>query len=126
MSSDTIAVGSESLAFRITDRDSGGALVAADVRMPPGGGPPMLHRHDAFEAYRVDSGELAFYLERDGGRVERTVAGPGTVVAIPGGREHTIRNESAAEAEALVVFTPGAAMEAFAREVGAITPGRWT
>ena len=75
--------------------------------MPPGGGPPMLHRHDAFEAYRVDAGELAFYLESEGGEVTRTVAGPGSVVAIPGGREHTIRNESGAEAEALVVFTPG-------------------
>ena len=124
MTTDTITVGHETLAFRVTGEDSGGALAVLEVRMPPGGGPPMLHRHDAFEAYRVDSGELAFYLESEGGEVTRTVAGPGSVVAIPGGREHTIRNESGAEAEALVVFTPGAEMEAFAREAGALAdPG---
>jgi len=124
MSTNTITVGHETLAFRVTGEDSDGALAVLEVRMPPGGGPPMLHRHDAFEAYRVDSGELAFYLESEGGEVTRTIAGPGSVVAIPGGREHTIRNESEAEAEALVVFTPGSEMEAFAREAGALTdPG---
>ena len=121
MTSDTITVGHETLAFRVTGRESGGALAALDVRMPAGGGPPMLHRHDAFEAYRVDAGELAFYLESEGGEVTRTVAGPGSVVAIPGGREHTIRNESGAAAEALVVFTPGSEMEAFARAAGALS-----
>ena len=83
--------------------------------MPPGGGPPMLHRHEAFELYRVRSGELAFYIEGRGGAVTRSVAGPGAVVPIAGGLEHTIRNESGAPAEALVVFSPGAAMERFAR-----------
>ncbi len=121
MTSDTITVGHETVAFRVTGQDSGGALAALDVRMPPGGGPPMLHRHDAFEAYRVDAGELAFYLEREDGEVARTVAGPGSVVAIPGGREHTVRNESGAYAEALVVFTPGAQMEAFARAAAALS-----
>ncbi len=42
-------------------------------------------------------------------------------VAIPGGREHTIRNESAAEARAFVVFAPGAPMERFARAAAAGT-----
>ena len=39
-------------------------------------------------------------------------------VAIPGGREHTVRNESDAEARAFVVFSPGAEMEAFVRAAG--------
>ena len=36
-------------------------------------------------------------------------------MAIAGGREHTVRNESGAEARAFVVFSPGAAMERFVR-----------
>jgi hypothetical protein len=36
-------------------------------------------------------------------------------VHIPGGAAHTIRNESDAEARALVVFSPGSEMEAFVR-----------
>ncbi len=121
---ETITVGTEEIVLHVTSDDSGGALLVFDVRMPPGGGPPALHRHDPFELYRVDHGELAFYVEDDGGDVRRDVAGPGTVVAIPGGREHTIRNESGDEARTMVVFTPGEAMEGFARGAGALsTPG---
>jgi oxalate decarboxylase/phosphoglucose isomerase-like protein (cupin superfamily) len=116
-----ITVGTEEIALRVTSEDSGGALLVFDVRMPPGGGPPALHRHDPFELYRVDRGELAFYVADDGGEVRRAVAGPGAVVAIPGGREHTIRNESGAEARAMVVFTPGEAMEGFARGAGELS-----
>jgi len=115
---DTVSLGDETIVFRVTSDQSGGALLAFDVLMPAGGGPPMLHRHDAFELYRVDSGELAFYLADDDGNVARTGAGPGSVVPIAGGREHTIRNESGAEARALVVFSPGVAMERFARAAG--------
>jgi oxalate decarboxylase/phosphoglucose isomerase-like protein (cupin superfamily) len=107
-------VGSEEIESRVTSEELGGELAAAEVRMPAGGGPPMLHRHAASELYRVEQGEFAFYLEDDGGKVWRTVATAGEVVAIAAGREHTIRNESAAAAIAFVVYAPGAAMEAFA------------
>jgi hypothetical protein len=58
------------------------------------------------------------------GRVgdERIAAPAGAVVAIAGGREHTIRNESDAEAVAYVVFAPGAAMESFVREAAVAAP----
>jgi PPOX class probable F420-dependent enzyme len=112
---DRIRVGGDEIAFRVTTDQSRGALVSFDVRMPAGGGPPMLHRHDSFEAYRVERGAFAFYLGSHDGGVERVVAGPGDVVAIPSGREHTVRNESAAEARAFVVLSPGVEMERFAR-----------
>jgi hypothetical protein len=37
------------------------------------------------------------------------------VVAIPGGREHTVRNESSEDAQAFVVLSPGAEFERFVR-----------
>ena len=113
----------------MTSEQSAGALTAVEVRMRAGGGPPMLHRHDPFEVYRVEHGELAFYVEDDDGRVNRTVAGAGSVVAIPGGREHTIRNESRDEARAFVIFSPGAEMERLpARQALSLGPVRpaWT
>lgn len=119
-SDETVNVGGDALTFRVTSEQSDGALAAVEVRMAAGGGPPMLHRHDPFEVYRVEQGELAFYLANGDGEVERTVAGPGAVVPIAGGREHTIRNESRHEARAFVVFSPGAEMEQFAREAGAL------
>ncbi len=115
---DEIAVGRDRIRFELTSRQSAGEVAVFDVRIPPGGGPPMLHRHDPFELYRVRSGELAVYLEGEDGAVSRTVAGPGTVVPIGGGLEHTIRNESDEDAEAVVVFSPGEMMEGFARAVG--------
>jgi quercetin dioxygenase-like cupin family protein len=112
---DEISVGRERIRFKVTSEQSGGEVAVFEVRMPPGGGPPMLHRHEPFELYRVLSGELAVYLEGKDGAVTRTVAGPGTVVPIGSGLEHTVRNESDEEARAVVVFSPGEAMERFAR-----------
>ena len=108
-------VGSDELTIRVTAAESGGALLAFEVRMPPGGGPPALHRHDPAELYLVERGEFVFYIADTDGAVRRSTAGPGDVVAIPGGREHTIRNESTAESAALVVFSPGEAFERFVR-----------
>jgi oxalate decarboxylase/phosphoglucose isomerase-like protein (cupin superfamily) len=110
-----VRVGNDEIEFEVSGEDRAGDLVAAIVRMAPGGGPPALHRHAPAELYRVERGEFAFYVEDDAGSVERSVAGPGETVAIPGGREHTIRNESEAAAVAFVVYAPGAGMEAFAR-----------
>jgi oxalate decarboxylase/phosphoglucose isomerase-like protein (cupin superfamily) len=112
---DRLTVGSDELVIRVASDATGGALFAIEVEMAPGGGPPMLHRHEAVEIYRVQRGELTLYVEDDAGEIACLVAGAGSVVAIPGGREHTIRNESEDEALAYVVFSPGGAMERFTR-----------
>jgi mannose-6-phosphate isomerase-like protein (cupin superfamily) len=114
----TTTVGSDQISFELTSEQSQGDLAVVEVRLPPGGGQPMLHRHDPFELYRVRSGELAIYLESEDGVVTRTVARPGTVVPIGGGLEHTVRNESDEEVEAVVVFSPGEQMERFGRAAG--------
>jgi oxalate decarboxylase/phosphoglucose isomerase-like protein (cupin superfamily) len=112
---DTIRVGADTLRFRATSDETGGDVLAVEVTMPPGGGPPMLHRHSQSEIYRVEAGEFAIYLEDAAGTVTRLVASAGDVIPIAGGRQHTIRNESDADARAYVVFAPGASMETFVR-----------
>ena len=107
---DRASVGGDDITFRVTSDASDGTLLAFDVRMAPGGGPPALHRHDRFELYRVDRGGLTFYMEDDRAEMRRSVAGPGTLVAIPSGREHTVRNESPDEARALALFSHGVGM----------------
>ena len=115
---DEVTVGHDRVTLHMTSGQSGGALAVIEVTMPPGGGPPMLHRHDPFELYCVRRGELAIYLEGRDGAVTRTVAGPGTIVPIGSGLEHTVRNESDDEATAFVVFAPGEPMERFIRAAG--------
>jgi mannose-6-phosphate isomerase-like protein (cupin superfamily) len=103
-----LKVGSDEITLHV----SSAALLATEVTIPAGGGPPGLHRHPSEELYRVESGELAIYRED-----ERIVAGPGSVTHIPSGAAHTVRNESDADARAYVVFSPGTEMEAFVRAV---------
>jgi mannose-6-phosphate isomerase-like protein (cupin superfamily) len=121
---DEVTVGRDRLTFMVSSEQREGEVAVFDARIPPGGGPPMLHRHDPFELYRVRSGELAVYLEGKQGAVTRTVAGPGMVVPIGGGLEHTVRNESDEDAEAVVVFSPGEPMERFARAAGHLSRDR--
>jgi oxalate decarboxylase/phosphoglucose isomerase-like protein (cupin superfamily) len=113
-----VRLGNDEITIHVTSDDSDGRLLAAEVRLPPGGGPPALHRHPPEELYRGAAGELAIYLEEDG-EVRRIALTPGEVVHIPGGRPHTVRNESNADARAFVVFTPGAEIERFFRAAAA-------
>jgi mannose-6-phosphate isomerase-like protein (cupin superfamily) len=115
---DKLLVGSDEIVLRVSSE----AVLAAEVRIPPGGGPPALHRHDPDEVYRVERGTLALYTEEDGAR-ERRELGPGDVAHIPGGRPHTVRNESDGEVRAYVVFSPGLPMERFVRAAAALEPG---
>jgi quercetin dioxygenase-like cupin family protein len=118
---DELVIGAERVRFRLTSEQSEGEAAVLDVTLPAGGGPPMLHRHDPLEVYSVRSGELAFYVEGDGGGIRRTVAGPGAVVSIAPGLEHTVRNESDRSAEATVIFSPAQPMERFARAAAALS-----
>ena len=112
-----LTIGRDEITIHVDSERSGGTMVAAEVTIPAGGGPPALHRHPSGELYRVQRGELALYLGD-----ERISATEGAVVHIPGGAAHTVRNETDAEAQAFVVFTPGTEMERFVRAVAA-SPG---
>jgi len=118
---EVLHIGSDTATLCATSADSDGALLAFEVRIPAGGGPPFMHRHDAAEIYRVEDGELAIYVEDDAGDVRRHAIGPGATHCIAGRRSHTVRNESDADAHAYVVFSPGAAIEDFFRAAAALT-----
>jgi quercetin dioxygenase-like cupin family protein len=119
---DIISVGREQIAVRLTTAETGGTLLALDVTMPPGGGPPGLHRHAAAEAYRVLEGELTLYLGD-----ERIPAPAGSVFHVPGGRAHTIRNESDAPARGTRCFAlPSSQARTSGRRYISATPSRWS
>jgi quercetin dioxygenase-like cupin family protein len=109
-------LGSDEITVLADCAHTGGALFAVQIRMPPGGGPPVMHRHDPGEIYHVLEGEFTFYTG-DGDVVRRFTARAGDVVPLAGGTPHTIRNESGAGAVAVVVHAPGAPMERFTRAV---------
>jgi mannose-6-phosphate isomerase-like protein (cupin superfamily) len=88
----------------ITLRAHSETLLAAEVTIPAGGGPPAMHRHPSEELYRVEAGELAVYREG-----ERIVAGPADVVHIASGQPHTVRNVRAVAADPADVLALAAA-----------------
>ena len=110
-------LGTDEIAVLATGAQTGGAIFAIEIRMPPGGGPPVMHRHEPGEVYHVLEGEFTFYVGDPGGDegVRRVTATAGDVVPLAGGTPHTIRNESASDAVAFVVHSPAAVMEGFSR-----------
>jgi mannose-6-phosphate isomerase-like protein (cupin superfamily) len=110
---DVLQVGSEQATVLATSEETNGDLFAIELRMPPGGGPPFMHRHAPSEVYRILSGEFAFYITGADGRSTRRIARAGETVTVAGNTPHNIRNESTEEAVAFHVHAPGRAMEEF-------------
>ena len=118
--SERIRLGADTITVRATSAETDGALFAVEMRMPPGGGPPVMHRHAPGEVYRVLSGEFTFYLGHAEEGVRRITAGAGAVVPLAGNTPHTVRNETSEDAVAFVVHAPGPPMEGFSRAAAAL------
>lgn len=115
-----ILMGTDEVTILASSVETNGALFAIEILMRPGGGPPVMHRHEPGEVYHVIVGEFTFYVgDGPDGAVRRLIAAAGDVVPLAGGVPHTIRNESAEDAVAFVVHAPGAPMESFTRAVAA-------
>jgi mannose-6-phosphate isomerase-like protein (cupin superfamily) len=117
---EVLRVGSELATVLATTRETNGDLFAVELRMPPGGGPPVMHRHAPSEIYRVLSGEFTFYVTGSDGTTGRRVARAGETVTLAGNTPHTVRNESLEDAVALQVHAPGGPMEGFIRSAAAL------
>jgi mannose-6-phosphate isomerase-like protein (cupin superfamily) len=117
---ETLRVGADEITVLAGTADTSGDLFAVELRMAPGGGPPVMHRHAPSEVYRVLAGEMTFYITGTDGRTRRRVAGVGETVTMAGDTPHTIRNESAQEAVAFGVHAPGGVMEGFSRAAAAL------
>jgi mannose-6-phosphate isomerase-like protein (cupin superfamily) len=114
-------LGSDQITVLATGDQTGGDILAVEVRMPPGRGPPVLHRHAPGEVFLVTSGELAFYVGDDPtAGIRRVLARAGDVVPLRGGTPHTVRNEGTVDAVAFVVHSPAAVMEGFTRAAAAL------
>jgi mannose-6-phosphate isomerase-like protein (cupin superfamily) len=116
---ETIMLGPDETVILASCADTNDDLFAVEVRMQPGGGPPVMHSHEPSEIYFVKEGVFSIYVGEDGD-VRRIRAAAGDVVPLRGGTPHTVRNEGDRVAVAHVVHTPGRPMESFVREVGAM------
>jgi quercetin dioxygenase-like cupin family protein len=119
-----LTLGTDEVTVLATSAETGSALFAVMVRMPPGGSPPVMHRHDPGEVYYVVDGQFNFHTGGPDESVQRFSAGPGQVVPLAGGTPHTVRNESDSDASAFVVRATGVPMENFSRAAAALAIDR--
>jgi len=68
----------------------------------PGYGPPRHIHNDEDETFQIQSGEVEFWMNG-----QTCIAGPGCVVHVPRGTEHTFRVLGDRPARMLTVMTPG-------------------
>ena len=113
-------LGTDEITVLASGAQTGGAIFAIEIRMPPGGGPPVMHRHQPGEIYYVLEGEFTFYVGDPAAGVRRLTAVAGDAVPLAGNTPHAIRNESAVDAVAVSVHSPAAVMEGFSRAAAAL------
>ena len=76
-------VGGDVTTIKASSRDTSGDLLVLDVTVPPGGGPPVLHRHGYSEVFLFQEGEFEVSMA-DGDHALSTVrVAAGDTVAIP-------------------------------------------
>lgn len=117
---ETWLLGTDEVTVLASGAQTNGDIFVVQITMPPGGGPPVRHRHEPSEVYYVLRGEFTFSVGDPEGPVPRVTATAGDVVPLSGGTPHTIRNESDSPATAFVVHSPAATMEGFSRSAAAL------
>jgi mannose-6-phosphate isomerase-like protein (cupin superfamily) len=97
--------------------DTSGKLLVLEVTVPPGGGPPVLHRHEYAEVFLFQEGEFEVgTVDEDYAPIMLRV-GVGDTVSIPSMVWHNFKNVGEAPGRFVAVHSP-AVMEDFMREIG--------
>ena len=101
--------------------DTAGELLLIRTVTAPGQGSPF-HTHPAREVFYIVEGRFAFITLHDGA-VARYEAGAGAVIHVPPEVPHRYENVGERDGHMLVLFTPGAAMQAFFAAVDRLSHG---
>ena len=96
------SVPGETLTFKLTGDETGGALDYMIVTVAPNGGPPLHVHHHQEEIFHFLKGR---YKVQTGD--ETTICESGDVVYIPAGTPHAFVNISEEDGEFIAVFSPG-------------------
>jgi mannose-6-phosphate isomerase-like protein (cupin superfamily) len=110
-------VGSDVTTVKASGRHTSGNLLVIEVNVPPGGGPPVLHRHGYAETFLFQKGEFEVSTLDADGAPGTFVVEAGDTVSIPSMVWHNFKNVGDAPGKFLAVHSP-AVMEDFIREIG--------
>jgi len=96
------SVPGESLSFKLTGDETGGALDYMIVTVAPKSGPPLHVHHTQEEVFHIIKGRFKFQAGDD-----TTICEQGDFAYIPAGTPHAFINLSDEAGEFIAVFTPG-------------------
>jgi len=111
------SVPGETILFKLTGDETGGALDYMIVTIAPGGGPPLHAHHNQNEVFHFIKGRFKVQAGD-----ETTICESGAVVYVPAGTPHAFVNISNEPGEFIAVFTPGG-MDKFFEEFGPMMNG---
>ncbi|MBE7555937.1 MAG: cupin domain-containing protein [Anaerolineales bacterium] len=110
-------VGTDVVTIKASGQETSGQLLVLEVRVPPGGGPPVLHRHQYAETFYILEGEFEVETAAAANRLSTRRITAGDTLSIPSMVWHNFKNVGAGPARFVVVHAP-AVMESFIREIG--------
>lgn len=98
-------------------RHTSGNLLIIEVNVPPGGGPPVLHRHGYAEAFLFQEGEFEISTVGEDNALSTLRVTTGDTVSVPSMVWHNFKNVGTVPGRFIAVHSP-AVMEEFMREIG--------
>lgn len=110
-------VGADVTTIKASGRDTSGSLPVLEVTVPPGGGPPFLHRHEYSETFLFQEGEFEISTVDADYALSTVKVAAGDTVSIPSMAWHNFKNVGATPGKFLAIHSP-AVMEDFMREIG--------
>ena len=114
---ESLLVGTDVTTIRASGRDTSGALLVLEGTVPPGGGPPVLHRHASSEVFLFLEGEFEIGTVDEDYAPSSFEVGAGDTVSIPSMAWHNFKNVGDVPGRFVAVHSP-AVMEEFMREIG--------
>ena len=105
------------MTIKASGSDTSGKLLVLEVTVPPGGGPPVLHRHECAEVFLFQEGEFEVSTVDEDYALRTFRVGAGDTISIPSLAWHNFKNVGSTPGRFIVVHSP-AVMEDFMREIG--------
>jgi mannose-6-phosphate isomerase-like protein (cupin superfamily) len=102
---------------KASGRHTSGNLLVMEVNVPPGGGPPVLHRHEYSEVFLFQEGEFEVSTVDEDYALSTFGVRAGDTVSIPSMAWHNFKNVGATPGRFIAIHSL-AVMEEFVREIG--------
>ncbi len=110
-------LGADVITIKAASATTAESMLVFELRVPPGGGPPTLHRHGYSEVFYILEGELEVSTLDAGNRIQTAMLASGDTIAIPSMAWHTFKNRSVSPARLLIIHSPPI-MESLIHQLG--------